>query len=426
MKTQALMMTVLLTAAGCGEDGSRPGGAGGDAPAGGSGGSGATATGGVAGDGGTGGGVAGSGGTGSGGTGGGVAGNGGTGSGGTGGSACVDTCPTPSAGVTWGCKKRFMVGTNWAWRNWGADFGGIAAWNKSGVAADSADVSSDMATMQSGGVNVVRWWMFPRFLSDGIEWGQDGAPSGIGGSMAADIHKALELAEQHDVFIMLTPFSFDNFHPTATESGVHSRGIRPMIQSAVARKKLLDNLVLPLAQAVESSPYKQRMIAWDLVNEPEWAVSGANKNGGAAFDADASLQQVSHSEMETFLQEMAAVLRANSGALLTVGGAAIKWHDAWQAVDQDFHSFHYYDWVYEYFPYTTVTPQSLGLTKPVVIGEFPNSGLSAVGSAGQVLQGLWDHGFAGGLTWAFNDAAFPWTGHEVASFSQAHACETKY
>ncbi|MBX3129914.1 MAG: hypothetical protein KF718_24570 [Polyangiaceae bacterium] len=405
MKTQALIMTVVLAAVGCGEgdDANTPGGAGG--ASGGSGGSGASATGGAGG--------------------GATGGTGGGGTGGTGG-ACVDACPTSSAGVTWGCKKRFMVGTNWAWRDWGADFGGIAAWNKSGVAADSAAIASDMATLQSDGVNVIRWWMFPRFLSDGIEWGQDGAPSGIGGSMIADIHKALELAEQHDVFIMLTPFSFDNFHPTATESGVYSRSIRPLLQSAAARKKLLDNLVVPVAQAVESSPYKQRMLAWDLVNEPEWAVNGANKYGGAAFDADADLEQVSHAEMETFLQEMAAALRANSGALLSVGGAAIKWHDAWLEVDQDFYSFHYYDWVYQYYPYTSVTPQSLGLTKPVVIGEFPNSGLSAVGSAGQVLQGLWDHGFAGGLTWAFNDAAFPWTGDEVASFSQAHACETKY
>src|SRR5262249_49610717 len=146
------------------------------------------------------------------------------------------------------------------------------------------------------------------------------------------------------------------------------------------------NLVVPVADAVESSPYKHRMIAWDLINEPEWAVTGPNLYGGEAFDPNTSLDVVTHAEMEVFLQDLASHLRGHSSALLSVGSAAIKWYDAWQNVDQDFYMFHYYDWVYEYYPYTTHNPSTLGLTKPVVIGEFPNAGLSAVGSADQVLS----------------------------------------
>jgi hypothetical protein len=374
--------------------------------------------------------VAGSGGSNVGGTGGtagagGLAGGGSSGSAGAGG-ACSDPCPTPSAGVVWGCQKRFMVGTNWGWNNWGADFGGIVAWNSKGVAANSADISSKMADMQSGGVNVIRWWMFPRFLSDGLQFGSDGAPSGIGGSITADIEKALELAEQHDVFIMLTPFSFDNFYPTANESGILSRSMKPMLLDVDLRKKLIDNLVVPIAQAVEASPYKQRMIAWDLINEPDWAVTGPNKYGGAAFDPNTKLDLVTHEQMEIFLQEMAGALRVNSSALLSVGGTALKWYDAWLQVDQDFYQYHYYDWVYQWYPFATHNPQTLGLTKPVVIGEFPNAGLSAVGSADKVLEELWQHGFAGGLTWAYNDNSFPWSANTLPSFTAQHPCETKF
>ena len=61
-----------------------------------------------------------------------------------------------------------------------------------------------------------------------------------------------------------------------------------------------------------------------------------------------------------------------------------------------------------------------------MIGEFPNAGLSAVGSAAKVLDELWKNGFAGGLTWAYNDSAFPWSGSTLKTFTDAHACETKY
>ncbi len=347
--------------------------------------------------------------------------------GGTGASgSCTNLPASSSAGVTWLGEKRFVYGTNWAWNAWGADFGGVSAWGDSGVSGASNRFSDAMQQMKSAGVSVVRWWMFPRFLTDSIEWSSDGAPSGIGGSLVADVREALALAEQHDVYVMLTPFSFDNFRPTAMEGGLYSRSIRPMVTDATLRQKLLQNLVKPVAQAVEASPYSKRMIAWDMVNEPEWAVSGPNLYGGEAFTPDSTLETVTHAQMETFLNEVATVLRANSSALLSVGGAAIKWDDAWLHVDQDFYMFHYYDWAYEWYPYTTKNPLSLRLTKPAVIGEFPNAGLTAVGPADAVAADLWSYGFAGALTWAFNDDAFPWDPAPLQRFSSLHPCETSY
>lgn len=350
------------------------------------------------------------------------------------GPSCVDNCPAPNGGVTWGCKKRFMYGTNWAWLNFGGDFGGVAAWNQVGVSGDSAQYSSGMSQMKAGGVNVIRWWMFPRFWTEAISFGSDDAPTGIGGTLVADIHKALELAEQHDLYIMLTPFSFDNFTPTTTEAGVYTRGIQPMVVDAARRQKLLQNLVVPVAKAVESSPFKKRMIAWDMINEPEWAISGANLYGSEPFTPQSGLQAVTHAQMETWLKEMANALHANSSALVTVGGAAIKWAKAWSQVNVDFYQLHYYDWVYEWYPYTTVTLASVGLTgKPVVMGEFPNQGLSAIASKGlpavsasQLAADLWSHGYAGALSWAYNDSSFPWSSTTLQGFASQHPCETKY
>lgn len=347
---------------------------------------------------------------------------------------CTDACPAPKGGVTWDCRKRFMYGTNWAWGQWGADFGGITAWNKPGVKAASAQFDADMKKMKEAGVSVIRWWMFPRFLTESIQWGSDGAPSGIGGTLVADLQEALRLAEVNDLYVMLTPFSFDNFRPSTDEYGIHSPGLHAIVVNAALRKKLLDNLVRPVAQAVEASPYRKRMIAWDLVNEPEWAVTGASLYGDPSFEPASKCEPVTHAEMETFMQEMAAVLRGSSTALISVGGAAIKWPKAWSRVDVDFYQYHYYDWVYEWFPYATVTPATVGMNdKPVVIGEFPAAGLSAISSKGlpartatEFAADLWGLGYAGAMAWAFNDPAFPWTPAATKPFHDQHACETAY
>lgn len=346
--------------------------------------------------------------------------------------ACVDTCPYAD-GVLYGCQRRFMYGVNWAWKRWCGDFGGISAWGFMGVAADRQAFSADLAQMKAAGASVIRWWMFPRFLSESILWNADDTPSGIGGTLVADIQAALELAQEHDVYLMLTPFSFDNFYPTSEEGGILSRSIRPMVVDAEKRQRLLENLVRPVARAVQQSPYRRRLIAWDLINEPEWAMTGPNMYGGEDFEPNPDCEAVTHAQMKTFLDELAAVFRQETpGALITVGGAAIKWGTAWKEVDQDFYSLHYYDWVYQWYPYETVTPESIGLTgKPVVIGEYPIQGLSAVGgqparTPAQYSADMWRLGYGGTLAWAFNDPSFPWNPTRLGEFSDQHPCETAY
>jgi hypothetical protein len=144
--------------------------------------------------------------------------------------------------------------------------------------------------------------------------------------------------------------------------------------------------------------------------------------------------------METFVVEIAANLHAHSHAPVTVGSAAIKWANAWTHSDLDFYQIHYYDWVYEWFPYQTKTPASVGLTgKPVLMGEFPNAGLSALDtmhgtdhvtlparSASQFASDLYDQGYAGALSWAFNDSSFAWDTLDLATFQASHACETRF
>jgi hypothetical protein len=319
-----------------------------------------------------------------------------------------------------------MYGINYAWHHFAADFGGNHAWSQNGLSAEPA-VEGELQKMAANGISVVRWWLWPDFRGDGVTFDGTDTPMGLGGTAQADIARALELAEQNNLYLMLTPFSFDNFRPTRMDSGILVRGIKPMVLDDAKRRALMDNVVAPLARAVESSPFQKRMLAWDIINEPEWAVTGPSMYGGdPAFDPMTELEPITHAQMETFLGDVLATLRKNSSALVTVGGTAIKWAHAWSKLDLDFHQFHMYDWVNMYWPYDK-SPMMYGLSdKPVVMGEFPVTGLSGV-SYSKLVESWYGNSYAGALGWAFNDKSFNAGDFSaIKGFSDARTCETRY
>ena len=291
-----------------------------------------------------------------------------------------------------------------------------------------------MAAMRAAKVNVIRWWMWPELLSDSIQWGDGHVVTGIGGTLLADVEAALELADQNDVYLMLTPFSFDSFKASQDVFGAAHHGLKDIILDPAKREALLENLIRPVAKAAAASPYANRLISWDLINEPEWAMTGKNLYGGSDFEPQSTVEAVTHAELETFLKEMIVVLREESKATITVGGAAIKWGQAWTKLDLDYYSPHYYDWVYEWFPYKVHLPKDYGMSdKPVLMGEYPYGGflehpdhlLPAVTSA-QFVEDLNELGYVGALGWAFNDPKFPFDAALSTGFEAAHSCETAY
>ena len=447
------------TSAGSGGSSTGSGGAtmSGGASGGGAGSGGTTGKGGAASGGSTGSG----GGTGSGGTSGGsggVAGAGGitvgTGGGATGGAsgtggstgACstsADTCPAPNGGVTFNCKKRFAYGVNYAWSYFGGDFGGISAWSQQGVAGAKAARTTDMTDMANNGVDVIRWWMFPDLRGDGIKLDGSKTPTGLGATVVDDINAALDIAKQLDLHIKLTLFSFDNFCADRTDSGVSITGLQPIVIDATKRAALISKVVVPIAQAVEASPNKDRMVLWDVINEPEWAISGSDGYGDQNFDPQSqcsggtAMQTMTFAQAETFVKEVVTALHGASSAPTTVGSAAVKWAKAWSKVGIDINDFHWYGWVDQYYPHTQTPTQYNVADKPVVVGEFPlnpasdSSGLSFGGiSYGKLIDDFLAAGYAGAQGWAFSDtsASFSWASAKanVKAWADAHTCTTHY
>ncbi|MGD0839466.1 MAG: endo-1,4-beta-glucanase, partial [Polyangia bacterium] len=363
----------------------------------------------------------------------------------TGTSCASDSCPAPNGGVTINCEKRFMYGVNYAWSYFAGDFGGISAWSQEGVAGAKAARTADLTDMKNNGVDVVRWWMYPDLGGDGVKLDSTGTPTGLGATVADDIAAALAIAASLDIHIKLTLFSFDSFWNTYTNSGLTFPSLQPIATDSTKLAALITTVVTPIAQAVQASPNKDRMIAWDVINEPEWSIAaGQDPYGDQAFDPTTAgsngqtMATVSFAQMETFIKTVVTALHANSSAPVTVGSAAVKWAQAWSQVGLDFHDFHWYGWVDQYFPHTQPPSYYKVSDKPVVVGEFPlapasdTTGESFGGiSYGQLLDDLFSEGYAGAQGWAFSDTsspAFSWASAKtnVAAWASAHPCYTQY
>ncbi len=330
---------------------------------------------------------------------------------------CYENCEGPRGGFELACGKRFLYGVNYAWNHFAADFGGIASWSQPGVSEIPDVHSRNLADMREHEMHLVRWWLFPDFRGDGVVFDDSGTPVGTGGTLAADLEIALELAARHDVYLMLTLFSFDGFRPARSLSGRWVPSLAPIVTDAERRSALIESVVRPVAKITNASPYAYRMLAWDVINEPEWALSGDNPYGGAGFSPIEELETVTHSEMEGFLEELITVLREESGAYVTVGSAGLRWTRAWSALDLDFYQVHRYDdRGYDW----TSTPLDHGLDKPTMLGEFPLQGFPGMPYAAAV-DAWWYYGWAGAMAWQYNSSTRAEV-EAIREFGSARSC----
>ncbi|OED39596.1 hypothetical protein AB833_14445 [Chromatiales bacterium (ex Bugula neritina AB1)] len=314
----------------------------------------------------------------------------------------VSLCVTVQAAEL---KEDFSYGLNYAWKNYSGDFGGIAAWAKSGVASDPEPYEAELQDMAAHGIEVVRWWVWPEFWNDAITFAADGTPNPLAQSAIDDGLKALELADKAGLRIMFCLFSFDGFRPTRESYGITMTGYRDIVIDDNKRAALMSNIVRPFARALHNSPYSDSLHSWDVINEPEWAVTGDNKYGGTQggdkFDPAGDLEAITHDQMEVFLADSIKVLRMETPEVpVSIGSAALKWATAWTRLDVDFYQTHIYDWVNDYWPYS-LSPADFGMDdKPLIMGEYPVEGLRDVDHQ-TMLSSWYSNGYAGALGWDY-------------------------
>ncbi len=300
-----------------------------------------------------------------------------------------------------------IAGVNYPWRHYGGDFGSTVWGAHTGITAAPGEIAADLRAMAAAGVEVVRWFVFTD-ARGGIHIDDRGWPAGIMADAVEDLDALCALAL--DAGVRLVPVFFDHtlaFGPTEVAGAVVG-GHRAWLADPEGQSRLLDTVVAPLAHrygARGSHAHLGRAIfAWDLLNEPDWLVAELHPTPKATpirFDV-----------LAAWIRDAAGELHRADAGLVTVGGARLRFASWWDdsRLGLDFLQAHaYYDPAHD-LDLVQTPYASLGLTRPLVLGEFSARGdaahdatrrraMHAVALAAAALAG----GYAGAWPWCWRE-----------------------
>lgn len=280
-----------------------------------------------------------------------------------------DTAPR----VQWRDDDGFLLGANLPWHDFGCDFGcGEGARGGTGVSADAAHavVAEALERGSAGGMDVVRWWVFP-----GEPWqitsGSDGLPNGITPTFYDDFDAALALGDFFDISYVFTLFSGPVDIPDrwlTTEPG---------------RQRLADTLGELFARYADHP----RIMTWQLVNEPEWQM----------WNSIVEIEDV-----QDLATKVNTAIHENSNALASIGSAHLGGIDFWSETGVDYYTAHWYDPMARGIECAICSSYSaiadtLDIDRPIVIGEYyAGEGIDVA----ERVESLYLKGFAGAFAWS--------------------------
>jgi len=309
----------------------------------------------------------------------------------------------PGSTILWNGRSTYLLGANYAWYNYGTDFG-TGGWGKY---TDWTSISNGFVALKAQGAHVVRYWVF----ADGRyspEFNADGTVAGLDSSVLPDIDQVLQLANANGLYLLLTVIDGSMWSNASFSGPVQMGGHSAIVTNTAAQQTFLDNALKPMLQHIAASPYKNNVLGYDIVNEPEANMSGYW--GGVNLAA---------SQVQTFVQNCAAYIHTyGGGGYATVGSATPYYVGTWKNLGLDFYQIHYYPWMDFSNGAGSGLPTyaSLGLDKPCIVGEYATAdadyviGSTAPLSAQWYLDSAYNKGYAGSLGWSYfvPDSASNW------------------
>jgi hypothetical protein len=281
----------------------------------------------------------------------------------------------------------FFEGVNLPWLHYGGDFG-ANAWSPAGGAAKPENreaLRRHFQELKAAGMRFVRWFL----LCDGragIRFSRAGTPLGPDERLFADIDAALEVAAEADLKIIFVLIDFLWFKEAETTRGVQMRGRRRVVAGPYKQRALLRQVIRPILKRYGRSP---EILAWDIVNEPEWATRG--------FDPGEAMEPVSYLAMRHFIKKTARLVHRYTGQLATVGLANAAGLPLVRFAGLDFYQVHWYDRWQEKAPLERPVPE-LGLDRPLLLGEFPTK--NSTRPAAAIAATARERGYCGALAWS--------------------------
>ena len=280
---------------------------------------------------------------------------------------------------------RFIVGANLPWVGYGTDIGASAWFPDGGLASQSAALETldrTFAALARDGIRVVRAFLLCDARS-GVSFDVDGRPSGIDAAVLPDVEALVATARRYGIGLIPVLFDFHLCGPRKIVNGVQLGGRSRLIAQSEAADVLIEYVVRPIVEHLGDDP---AIVAWDVMNEPEWCLRGGlfPRRHTVPFDA-----------MRRFLGEAVKLIHGAARQPVTVGSAGTWRLDLVTGLELDFYQVHWY----EKFGWAALARPvaELGLgDRPVILGEF--SGRTP--RVADVLETARQAGYEGALVWS--------------------------
>ena len=279
---------------------------------------------------------------------------------------------------------RFVIGVNLPWVGYGTDVG-TSAWFRSGGVSQRPEaldrLDRTFETLARDGMKVARTFLLCDARS-GVVF-DAGMPTGLDATVLPDIAAFAAVARHHGVGLIPVLLDFHLCGALEMANGVQLGGRSHLIANREASAALIDRVLRPIAEMFAG---EDAIVAWDVMNEPEWCL----RRG--VFPPPT---QVSFEAMRRFLAAAAETLHRSAPQPVTVGSAGTWALDLVTGIDLDFYQVHWYDrfgWDVLARPVA-----ELGLAdRPVILGEF--SGRTT--RLDDVLDAAKHAGYEGALVWS--------------------------
>jgi hypothetical protein len=279
---------------------------------------------------------------------------------------------------------QFILGANLPWVGYGTDIGTSAWYPTGGLSSQPASLDllgTTFANLARDGITLVRTFLLCD-LRSGVRFDASGIPAGLDDAVFCDIDALVAVARQHQ--IQLIPVLLD-FHLCGFRqlvNGVQLGGRSSLIENPLLRSALVDLVLRPI---VEQYRDEEVIIAWDVMNEPEWCLGVGPQ----------TIERVTRRALHALLRQAVECVHESSRQSVTVGSAGTFGLDLVRAVGLDIYQVHWY----ERFGWRALEQPVADLDlhdRPAILGEF--AGRSA--SVGRVLDTAKRSGYSGALVWS--------------------------
>ena len=281
----------------------------------------------------------------------------------------------------------FLEGANLPWLNYGGDFGS-SAWSPNGGVGrpeSRENLYRIFLELNERGIHTVRWFLFCDGRA-GIRFSAAGTPIGPDQFIFTDLDAALEIASACNLKIIFVLLDFLWFAKADQVNGVRVRGRGNVISGVYRQLSLRRKVLKPLLKRYGRSPV---ILAWDIVNEPEWVTRGFG--GSIAGTAVAFLT------MRGFIKKTARLVHRHTRQLATVGLANASGLPLVRYTGLDFYQVHWYDQWDTVAPLERPVPE-WNLDRPLLLGEFPTK--NSARSPQAIIDASRQSGYCGALAWS--------------------------